>query len=31
MLWIADLNENEIGQDIKWDKLINEFDAEYDM
>ena len=31
MLWIADLHENEIGPNIKWNKVINEFDASYGM
>lgn len=30
LLWIADLEKNEIGQNIRWDKLIDEFDASYD-
>ena len=29
LLWVADLQENEIGQNIKWEKLIDEFEAEY--
>lgn len=28
-LWIADLTKNEIGPNIKWDKIIDEFDASY--
>jgi len=31
LLWVADLQENEIGPSIKWEKLINEFEAEYDV
>lgn len=31
MLWIADLHENEIGPNIKWNKIINEFEASYSM
>ncbi|KAH0836753.1 prolyl oligopeptidase [Lanmaoa asiatica] len=31
LLWVADLEENEIGQNIKWEKLIDEFEAEYDV
>jgi len=27
MLWITDLTQNEIGPDMRWEKLINEFDA----
>ncbi|EPT03158.1 hypothetical protein FOMPIDRAFT_1035541 [Fomitopsis schrenkii] len=30
LLWIADLEKNNIGGNIKWDKLIDEFDAEFD-
>jgi len=29
LLWISDLQENEIGQIMIWEKLIDEFDAEY--
>lgn len=29
LLWISDLQENEIGQNMIWEKLIDEFDAEY--
>lgn len=29
MLWVADLQENEIGQNMKWDKIVNEFESEY--
>jgi hypothetical protein len=31
LLWVADLQENEIGQNIKWEKLVDEFKAEYEM
>ncbi|KAF8548935.1 hypothetical protein OG21DRAFT_1422158 [Imleria badia] len=31
LLWVADLQENEIGQNIKWEKLIDEFEAEYEV
>ncbi|KAG9313061.1 prolyl oligopeptidase [Chiua virens] len=31
LLWVADLQANEIGQNIKWEKLIDEFEAEYDV
>ncbi|KAF9240642.1 prolyl oligopeptidase [Melanogaster broomeanus] len=31
LLWVADLQENEIGQNMKWEKLIDEFEAEYDV
>ena len=30
-MWVADLQENEIGPNLKWIKLVNEFDASYDM
>ncbi|KAG6331834.1 hypothetical protein ID866_7256 [Astraeus odoratus] len=29
LLWVSDLQENEIGQNMKWVKLIDEYDAEY--
>ncbi|KAI6114866.1 prolyl oligopeptidase [Pisolithus croceorrhizus] len=29
LLWVCDLEENAIGPNIKWEKLIDEFDAEY--
>lgn len=29
MLWVADLQENEIGPNMKWDKIVNEFESEY--
>lgn len=29
LLWICDLQENTIGPNMKWEKLIDEFDAEY--
>lgn len=31
LVWVADLKENEIGPNLKWIKLIDEFDASYDM
>jgi hypothetical protein len=31
LLWITDLDKNKIGPNMKWDKVINDFDAEYDM
>ncbi|KZP21737.1 hypothetical protein FIBSPDRAFT_740187 [Athelia psychrophila] len=31
MLWVTDLETNEIGPNMKWDKLVNTFDAEYDV
>ena len=31
LLWIADLEKNEIGPNMKWTKVINEFDASYAM
>ena len=31
MLWITDLETNEIGPDMRWEKLIDTFDAEHDM
>ena len=31
MLWVADLQETEIGQNMKWDKIVNEFESEYTM
>lgn len=31
MLWITDLEKNEIGPNMKWEKLIDTFDAEHDM
>ncbi|KIL67398.1 hypothetical protein M378DRAFT_74086 [Amanita muscaria Koide BX008] len=30
-LWIADLREEEIRQDMKWKMICNAFDAEYDL
>ncbi|CDO74182.1 hypothetical protein BN946_scf185043.g234 [Trametes cinnabarina] len=30
LLWIADLEKETIGQNMRWDKLINEFDANYE-
>ncbi|KAH0586963.1 hypothetical protein H2248_005791 [Termitomyces sp. 'cryptogamus'] len=29
LLWIADLSENDIGPNIKWNKIINQFESEY--
>ncbi|KAH7890841.1 prolyl oligopeptidase [Phlebopus sp. FC_14] len=31
LLWVCDLQDNEIGQNMKWEKLVDEFDAEYDV
>ncbi|KAF7969402.1 hypothetical protein HWV62_27391 [Athelia sp. TMB] len=31
MLWVTDLHANEIGPDMKWDKLVDSFEAEYDV
>ena len=31
MVWVADLQENAIGPNLKWLKLVNEFDASYSM
>ncbi|KIJ65569.1 hypothetical protein HYDPIDRAFT_174977 [Hydnomerulius pinastri MD-312] len=31
LLWVSDLQENEIGQNMKWEKLVDEFEAEYDV
>ena len=31
LLWVADLQENEIGPNIKWEKLVDQFEAEYDV
>ncbi|EGN96818.1 hypothetical protein SERLA73DRAFT_124603 [Serpula lacrymans var. lacrymans S7.3] len=31
LLWVTDLKENQIGQNMKWDKLIDEFEAEYGL
>ncbi|KIJ56911.1 hypothetical protein M422DRAFT_149708 [Sphaerobolus stellatus SS14] len=30
LLWIAELTNNEIGPNIKWTKVVNEFDAAYE-
>jgi len=30
-LWIADLANNEIGPDMKWDKVVDDFDAAHEM
>lgn len=29
LLWVCDLQENAIGPNMRWEKLIDEFDAEY--
>ena len=29
-MWIVDLEKNEIGPNMPWDKLIDEYDAAYD-
>ncbi|KAI5122174.1 hypothetical protein M0805_007071 [Coniferiporia weirii] len=31
LLWITDLTENQIGQNMKWIKVIDEFDASYSI
>lgn len=31
LLWVTDLETNEIGPNMKWDKIVNTFDAEYDV
>ncbi|TFL05465.1 prolyl oligopeptidase [Pterulicium gracile] len=31
LLWIADLENNTIGPDMKWDKVIDEYDAAYNV
>lgn len=31
LLWVADLEENQIGQNIKWVKLIDDFEAKYEV
>ncbi|EJD00885.1 prolyl oligopeptidase [Fomitiporia mediterranea MF3/22] len=31
LLWITDLTKNEIGQNMKWTKVIDEFDASYNV
>ncbi|KAF9645343.1 hypothetical protein BDM02DRAFT_3149057 [Thelephora ganbajun] len=31
LIWVTDLKENEIGPNLKWIKLVNEFDASYDI
>ncbi|KAF9224006.1 hypothetical protein BS17DRAFT_795584 [Gyrodon lividus] len=31
LLWVSVLQENEIGQNMEWEKLVNEFEAEYDV
>ena len=29
LLWVTNLQENEIGQNMKWEKIVNEFESEY--
>lgn len=29
LLWVADLEKEEVSSNMKWDKLFNEFDADY--
>ncbi|KAG6916377.1 hypothetical protein DXG01_007098 [Tephrocybe rancida] len=29
LLWIADLEQNEIGPNIKWNKIVDEYEGEY--
>ncbi|KAF8629610.1 hypothetical protein AX15_003351 [Amanita polypyramis BW_CC] len=31
LLWIANLSENEVGRHMKWKKICNTFEAEYDL
>ncbi|EIW79415.1 hypothetical protein CONPUDRAFT_60260 [Coniophora puteana RWD-64-598 SS2] len=31
LLWIADLQSEEIGPNMKWKKVINDYEAEYDV
>ena len=31
LLWIADLESNNIGPNIQWIKLVNEFEADYEV
>ncbi|KAF9558232.1 prolyl oligopeptidase [Agrocybe pediades] len=31
LLWVADYSPEIIGKDIEWNKVINEFEAEYDV
>nr|E2JFG1.1 RecName: Full=Prolyl oligopeptidase A [Amanita bisporigera]ADN19204.1 prolyl oligopeptidase [Amanita bisporigera] len=31
LLWIADLGQNEVGRNMKWNKICNVFDSEYDL
>ncbi|KAG5649915.1 hypothetical protein H0H81_001511 [Sphagnurus paluster] len=31
LLWVAELEKNEIGPNIKWNKIINEFEDEYNL
>ena len=30
LLWIADLQKDAIGKNIHWDKVIDEFEANYE-
>ncbi|KAF8351067.1 prolyl oligopeptidase [Amanita rubescens] len=30
-LWVADLTENKVGRNMKWKKIYDNFDAEYDL
>lgn len=30
LLWLADLEKESIGQNLTFDKVVNEFDAAYD-
>lgn len=30
-VWIADLQDNEIGPNMKWHKVVDNFDASYGM
>lgn len=29
LIWIADMEKDAIGQNMQWDKLVDEFDASY--
>ncbi|KAF4574478.1 hypothetical protein EYR36_005813 [Pleurotus pulmonarius] len=31
LVWVTDLQENEIGPNMKWDKIVDEFEAEYEV
>ena len=31
LLWIAEFETNNIGPNIQWIKLVNEFEAEYEV